>query len=172
MNFRLPSLTANPRLASEWEDNACCSIWRVRLEDSERFSVSHLSLFPLVYPGDFGNDSFVMNRDVLLRGTDEPHTRVFEVFDYRNCSNHQLRRGLVVLPREGSLPHVSYCLHCLVSCNERGRFLGTRDSYRVLCPVSRCDRRGPTAFQDPRTFRCPIDIFTFVEWFRVSPVDI
>ncbi|KIO27171.1 hypothetical protein M407DRAFT_23588 [Tulasnella calospora MUT 4182] len=93
--------------ASDWDSNdACRSVWLVKLEELGRFNMTHRSIFPLVYPEDFGNNSFVMKGDLLLRGTDHQYVRVFEIFDYLNCSNHQLRRGLVVLPREGSLPQV------------------------------------------------------------------
>ncbi|KAG8892954.1 hypothetical protein FRC01_013856, partial [Tulasnella sp. 417] len=59
-----------------------------------------------------------MDGEILLRGTDHEHARVFEVFDYLNCSDHQLRRGLVVLPRENDLPDV-YGLRIMPS----GQFL-------------------------------------------------
>lgn len=101
-----PPTLLTPPFQPDWRQNAYCAVWHIKLGESGVFDVSHCSLFPLLHPTDFGMDSFVMSQDLLLRGTDDRSVRVFEVYDYLNCSNHQLRRGLVVLPRGGYSPPV------------------------------------------------------------------
>ncbi|KAG8918842.1 hypothetical protein FRC01_001624 [Tulasnella sp. 417] len=115
-----PSAQLNTPINPRWQEKASCAVWDVKIGESGVLDTSQRSLFPLLYPEDFGFESFVMNRDLLLRGTNDNYARVFEVFDYLNCSNDQLRRGLVVVPLDESsrvrglriMPHNQFLVVC------------------------------------------------------------
>ncbi|KAG8913839.1 hypothetical protein FRC01_004362, partial [Tulasnella sp. 417] len=79
-----PSTQLRSPINPRWQEKATCAVWDVKLGVSGVFDASHRALFPLIYPRDFGFESFVMNRNLLLRGTDDNYARVFEVFDYLN----------------------------------------------------------------------------------------
>ncbi|KAG8895411.1 hypothetical protein FRC01_012384, partial [Tulasnella sp. 417] len=77
---RIPTHSPSPLPSPTSRLNASCAVWDVKLGESGVFDVSHRYLSPLLHPEDFGIESFVMNRNLLLRGTEDRHAPGFLKF--------------------------------------------------------------------------------------------